>query len=150
MAVVLSLTIWNLGKNVQLEWSSFLVVGTIAKAKAWPFENWTFWILIFKKSRFQNVSGFLLLLCNYQSVIWMSMFLRLFKVHWLLRSFGRRPASKALLRSPTDPLEGQRLAPALLERTPTKSYSVPINCSKMCSLIKRFNYWKKKKKKKKK
>ena len=40
-------------KCLDLEWASFLMVGTIAIAKAQPFENRTIWNLIFKKSGFQ-------------------------------------------------------------------------------------------------
>ena len=40
------------------EWISFQLVGIIATAKAWPFENWTIWHPIFKKSTFKMFPDF--------------------------------------------------------------------------------------------
>ena len=44
-------------KHPDFAWSGFWMVGTIAiaKAKAWPFENWNICNLIFKKSGFQII-----------------------------------------------------------------------------------------------
>ena len=40
-------------KCPDFEWSGYQMVGIIAIAKAWPFENWSIWNLIFKNSGFQ-------------------------------------------------------------------------------------------------
>ena len=69
-------TIWNLNKctpfcqkplEIQTKMSGFWTVWTIAKAIAPPFENWTIWNLIFKKS-ILNVSKFQIPNVRYHSV----------------------------------------------------------------------------------
>ena len=53
MNAILSKTIWNRQKCLDIEQSSFWMVGTVAIAKALQFENRTIWNMTFKKSGFQ-------------------------------------------------------------------------------------------------
>ena len=59
MAAILLKIIWNADKKHQdFEWYCFWMVGTIAIAKAWSFENRYIWNPTFKKSGFQMFPGF--------------------------------------------------------------------------------------------